>query len=88
MNTHTNRTKAASGTTRSTDGTIRRPAWFVWTDPVTRERLRVELWGSEAFLAHLEAVGFERVRGRSATSVRGPVDPRDCKERSVGGDAA
>ena len=68
MTTHDDCTRAASGTTRSTDGTPRRPAWFDWTDPVTRERLRVELWGSEDFLASLEAAGFVRVRGWSGAA--------------------
>ncbi len=69
--------KSARGNTRSSDRSKPRPAWYHWTDPETGERLRVELWSSEAFLAELELAGFEPLQA-------GPdaIDPGRTRRRS------
>lgn len=49
---------SAKGVARTSDGAQRRPARLSWTDPLTGDRLSVELWGSEAFLRSLSGQGF------------------------------
>ncbi len=77
--------RSARGNTRSSDRTTPRPAWYHWTDPETGERLRVELWSSEAFLAGLESAGFEPFRGGSDAIERGHADSNGHGPDRTGG---
>ena len=53
------RSKAARGNALTSDGEPLLPARLHWTDPDTGDRLRIDLWGSEAFLVGLASLGFE-----------------------------
>ncbi len=68
--------RSARGNTRSSDHSKPRPAWYHWTDPETGERLRVELWSSEAFLAGLELAGFEPLQAGPDAIDPGHADPK------------
>ena len=66
-----------------------RPAAFLWTDPETGERLRVELWSSAPFLSELEAIGFELEDGTDgATETRADRDGRPGGRSRVRSSAA
>ena len=51
--------KSAFGNVRSSDLAPSHSARFSWLDRETGEWIAVEIQGSEAFLAELEALGFE-----------------------------
>ena len=86
------------------DAAGRKHARLAWTDPLTGDRLSVDLWGSEAFLRGLVALGFEledgttdaagvdRAGGRAR--VRSSAEPTPLLEgfsgtaSFLGGDAA
>jgi hypothetical protein len=61
--------RSVQGLASSRDGRSR-TAWFSWTDAETGESLRVELWGSPAFLAELESIGFERLTEEATATYR------------------
>jgi len=75
----------AHGAVRGPGGAPTRSGRFAWRDPESGERLEVELQGCEAFLAALEATGFERIEEAGpdvGDGVVGKISSTDFRPRA------
>ncbi len=76
--------KSAFGNVRSSDLAPSHSARFSWLDRETGERITVEIQGSQAFLAELEALGFEPTSEGSGASQVGRTGERARVDSSAG----
>jgi hypothetical protein len=75
--------QSAFGNVRSSSLDPSHSARFSWLDRETGERITVEIQGSEAFLAELEALGFEPAPEGSGASQGGRTGERARVDSSV-----